>query len=316
MVRPRISEAIDATLRSFRGAGIEATDVSAILLVGGSSRIPLVAQMVAEALGRPISLDVHPKHAIALGAAMASSEMSQQAGGFVASPTQPEKPQPKPKTSPTTKAASGSIPRKTLLIAGIALAILLAIVAAVFFPRGGEDDPIAVASTTTTTEAAVTVVPTTVAPSTTAPTTTLPATTTTSPTTTTSTTVPEILPMPLDIEALRLTSIALIGDTYSVDYEANYEPLISTNASFHHIHFFWNVYDPATVGTNEPSGTRGSWQLWDKNNTGDQTFDAWSISDRPVGATAICGVPATSTHAVANVDRVDETFDCIPLPSS
>jgi hypothetical protein len=40
-----------------------------VLLVGGSSRIPIVAEMVTEALGRPVAVDTHPKHSVALGAA-------------------------------------------------------------------------------------------------------------------------------------------------------------------------------------------------------------------------------------------------------
>jgi hypothetical protein len=40
-----------------------------VLLVGGSSRIPLVSKMVTAELKRPTSVDTHPKHAIALGAA-------------------------------------------------------------------------------------------------------------------------------------------------------------------------------------------------------------------------------------------------------
>ena len=41
-----------------------------MLLVGGSSRIPLVAQLVSEQLGRPVAVDADPKNAIAKGAAL------------------------------------------------------------------------------------------------------------------------------------------------------------------------------------------------------------------------------------------------------
>ena len=44
--------------------------VTAVLLVGGSSRIPLVGQLVGAELGRPVAVDAHPKHAVALGAAL------------------------------------------------------------------------------------------------------------------------------------------------------------------------------------------------------------------------------------------------------
>jgi hypothetical protein len=43
-----------------------------VLLVGGSSRIPLVSQLVQSSLGRPVAIDVHTKHAVALGASVAA----------------------------------------------------------------------------------------------------------------------------------------------------------------------------------------------------------------------------------------------------
>ena len=46
------------------------SQLSAVLLVGGSSRIPLVARMISEELGRPTVVDAHPKYAVALGAAV------------------------------------------------------------------------------------------------------------------------------------------------------------------------------------------------------------------------------------------------------
>src|SRR4029450_3390249 len=42
----------------------------AVLLVGGASRTPLVAREVGMALGRPVAVDAHPKHPVALGAAL------------------------------------------------------------------------------------------------------------------------------------------------------------------------------------------------------------------------------------------------------
>ena len=69
MIRPRIRETITALDRAARSAGLEFAGLDRILLVGGSSRIPLVAEMVREATGRPIAVDAHPKHTMALGAA-------------------------------------------------------------------------------------------------------------------------------------------------------------------------------------------------------------------------------------------------------
>ena len=73
MVRPVISETIAALRRAVRSAAIEPADVQAVLLVGGSSRIPIVGQMVSAEFGRPIAVDAHPKHAVALGAAVAAA---------------------------------------------------------------------------------------------------------------------------------------------------------------------------------------------------------------------------------------------------
>ena len=70
MIRPALDQTIDALRRAVELAGIEPEDLKAVLLVGGSSRIPLVAEMVGSELGRPVALDVHPKNAIALGAAL------------------------------------------------------------------------------------------------------------------------------------------------------------------------------------------------------------------------------------------------------
>jgi molecular chaperone DnaK len=61
---------IDALHRAVRSAGIPAEEVTSVLLVGGSSRIALVAELVGAALGRPVALDAHPKHLVALDAAM------------------------------------------------------------------------------------------------------------------------------------------------------------------------------------------------------------------------------------------------------
>jgi actin-like ATPase involved in cell morphogenesis len=74
MIRPAIAETIVALRRAIRSASVDADAISAVLLVGGSSRIPLVAQMVGAELGRPIAIDAHPKDAIAFGAAIAVAE--------------------------------------------------------------------------------------------------------------------------------------------------------------------------------------------------------------------------------------------------
>jgi len=55
---------------------VDVADLAAVLLVGGSSQIPLVAELVGADLGRPIAVDQHPKHTVALGAAIAAGHSS------------------------------------------------------------------------------------------------------------------------------------------------------------------------------------------------------------------------------------------------
>ncbi|MEO6350814.1 MAG: Hsp70 family protein [Candidatus Limnocylindrales bacterium] len=69
MIRPRIGETVAALERCVQSAGLELSQIDRILLVGGSSRIPLVGQLVRDMTGRPVARDAHPKHAVALGAA-------------------------------------------------------------------------------------------------------------------------------------------------------------------------------------------------------------------------------------------------------
>ena len=73
MIRPPLADSLTAVRRALRSAGVEASDLRAVLLAGGSSRIPLVAQLVSAELGRPVAVDAHPKHGVALGAAQAAA---------------------------------------------------------------------------------------------------------------------------------------------------------------------------------------------------------------------------------------------------
>lgn len=74
LIRAHVESTVVALGRTLRSAGVEVEELDAILLVGGSSRIPLVAQMLTEALGRPVAVDTHPKYAVALGAATLAAQ--------------------------------------------------------------------------------------------------------------------------------------------------------------------------------------------------------------------------------------------------
>ncbi|WP_308816742.1 Hsp70 family protein [Pseudonocardia alni] len=70
-IRPRLEESVEALQRAIASAGLAASGPSVVLLVGGSSRVPLVAELVSTGLGRPVQVDADPKNTIAKGAVVA-----------------------------------------------------------------------------------------------------------------------------------------------------------------------------------------------------------------------------------------------------
>ncbi len=110
MIRPSLADTIGAMRRAFASAGLTADDVSAVLLVGGSSRIPLVAQLVGAELGRPVAVDTHPKHAVALGAAYAAAAAASGAPIVAAETPRPTPAAPPPAPTPTPAPAAAPPP--------------------------------------------------------------------------------------------------------------------------------------------------------------------------------------------------------------
>ena len=83
LIRAPIESTLGAMSQTLASAQVKPGELSAVLLVGGSSRIPLVARMVSAELGRPIVVDPHPKHAVALGAARLAAQARLPATGTV-----------------------------------------------------------------------------------------------------------------------------------------------------------------------------------------------------------------------------------------
>ena len=121
MVRPSLYETIAALQRAIRGAGVQPEDLHSVLLIGGSSRMPLVAQLVGAEIGRPVAVDAHPKHAVALGAAWVAGE--RMTGSRPSAPPRPAS-SDDPRTAATPPAGlSTTAPAKAgALTAGAALA--------------------------------------------------------------------------------------------------------------------------------------------------------------------------------------------------
>jgi YVTN family beta-propeller protein len=153
MVRPTLAETMSVLSRTLRSGGVEPDQVKAVLLVGGSSRIPLVGQLVAAEMGRPVAVDVHPKHAVALGAALHAAQGA--AGQGAPAPAQPTVvpelprtvPPPKPLPAPpapavpraAAPAAAGG--RRRLLVGGAAALVAVIVAAVLISSRGGGGSP-------------------------------------------------------------------------------------------------------------------------------------------------------------------------------
>ncbi len=69
-----ISDVVDGTMKPcaavMKDAGLNASEINEVILVGGSTRIPLVQQKVKEFFGKELNKSVNPDEVVALGAAV------------------------------------------------------------------------------------------------------------------------------------------------------------------------------------------------------------------------------------------------------
>ena len=317
MIRPRIHETIAALGRATRSAGLEFGAIDRILLVGGSSRIPLVAEMVRDATGRPVAVDAHPKHTMAMGAAYVAEQQrvataSAAAAAAAVSPAavveepvaaaMPLEPEPEPETArvpaaaeAVPAAASDGVPSRRMLPVGLALvaALVVAAVAIGANMLGGSGGG-GVASPTIQPSVAVVVSP---SPSIATPS---PSPATPSPTATPSP-APTPTPTPSGLFA-NIKGITVSGGRYVVDYEV-FDIVEDNNPhNGRHVHFFYNTVKPVNAG----NPGKGPWELYD----GPHPFKVYKVSDKPRGATKICILVANKDHSV-----IQKTGNCVAIPT-
>src|SRR5688572_29107538 len=72
VIRPLVDRTLGPVRQALVDAGLEPGDVDEVVLVGGSTRIPLVRRMVAELFGRTPHSDLNPDEVVAIGAAVQS----------------------------------------------------------------------------------------------------------------------------------------------------------------------------------------------------------------------------------------------------
>jgi len=78
LIRPLVESTLDSVSRALGDAAMHHRDLDAILLVGGSTRTPLVADVLEQRTGMAPRRDMHPDLCVALGAGLLASRLGGQ----------------------------------------------------------------------------------------------------------------------------------------------------------------------------------------------------------------------------------------------
>ncbi|UTW08978.1 Fe-S protein assembly chaperone HscA [Pseudomonas benzenivorans] len=76
LIESMVARSLKACRRAVRDAGIELEDVEAVVMVGGSTRVPRVRQAVSELFGREPLTDIDPDQVVAIGAAIQADTLA------------------------------------------------------------------------------------------------------------------------------------------------------------------------------------------------------------------------------------------------
>ena len=76
MLNDLISSTKEPCLNALKDAGLSASDINEVLLVGGSTRIPVVQELVKNVFNKEPGKGVNPDEVVALGAAIQGGVLS------------------------------------------------------------------------------------------------------------------------------------------------------------------------------------------------------------------------------------------------
>ena len=70
LTRPLLEKTLVSCAAALKDAGIKKSDLQSVVMVGGSTRMPMIRQAVSEFFGLEVNTSVHPDEVVALGAAI------------------------------------------------------------------------------------------------------------------------------------------------------------------------------------------------------------------------------------------------------
>jgi actin-like ATPase involved in cell morphogenesis len=337
MIRPVLRETVDMLRRALQLAAVTPDQLSAVVLAGGSSRIPLVAEMVSGALGRPVSVDAHPKDTVAMGAARlaASADAHAPAASQISAPTpvvSPTTPSPAPPTAPVTAQPPPTRPttpaaptrpgpgsptphrpapatqrleslappsrgRRGEITLAAAILLVAIGIGAFLLLRGGGDEETDPPDTAAVQSNSVPVVDDGGQPDTEAP----------EETEASDSTEPAQIHRCTAAtgRCVFLDEITREGDTFIARYTTvGYDPKLQGGPESRHVHFYFDTLSVDQAGIPAPP----NWVAYDTDEDGNLIY-RFEASSVPPGATKLCASVANVNHGLD-----DHLQDCEALP--